>query len=554
MKPCRTASCCNRYGALITATRWTTCGRSSRAFEKRSNQIQSTRNTSPPNRGLDIDSTAACNLPRAHPVHAIDLAAIAAYLIAITWFGAQFRKKQHSLKDYFLGGHTAPWWAIALSIVSAETSTLTVIGTPALSFGGNFQFLQLVLGYLLARIVISVLFLPHYFRGEMYTAYELMRRRFGERIRKLTAGTFLILRALAEGVRVFAISIIIAIIVGTGEVASILLIVCLTLFYTFEGGMTAVIWTDVVQMFLYVAGAVLSFFVILHQIPGGWAHVVDAAGAAHKFQMFDFRFSFTPEFFSRSYSFWAGLIGGCFLTTASHGTEQLLVQRLLAAKTEGQSRAALFSSWIVIFFQFALFLMIGVLLFVHYSDRLPVQGPAESIYPTFIWNNLPPGIAGLVIAAILAAGMSNLSAALNSLASTTVMDFYRPIVLRHSQPPESHFLRVARFATIIWGAILFLVGLVARHWGSVLEAGLTIASILYGSLLGVFLLGLLTRRVRENSAIIAMLAGLILMIYVKQATHIAFTWYVLIGTAATFLTGCISGLLLGDFSDDRKPA
>src|SRR6202166_3952746 len=254
------------------------------------------------------------------PMRFLDWATIAVYLLAITWFGARFRKSQRSLRDYFLGGHSAPWWAIALSIVSAETSTLTVIGTPVLSFNGNFQFLQLILGYLLARIVISALFLPQYFRGEMFTAYELMRRRFGERIRRLTAGTFLVLRALAEGVRVFAISIVISIILGTGEIVSILVIVCLTLFYTFEGGMTAVIWTDAVQMFLYVGGAILSFWVILHQIPGGWPHVSALAGAAHKFQMFDFRFAWTPEFFSRSYSFWAGIVGGCFLTTASHGT------------------------------------------------------------------------------------------------------------------------------------------------------------------------------------------------------------------------------------------
>src|ERR1700681_706080 len=219
----------------------------------------------------------------------IDLGVIAAYLAAITWFGARFRHSQHSLKDYLLGGRTAPWWAMGLSIVSAETSTLTVIGTPGLSFGGNFQFLQVVFGYLLARIVISTLFLQHYFRGEMFTAYELMRRRFGERIRRLTAGTFLLLRALAEGVRVFAISIIIAIVLGTGEVTSIFVIVCLTLFYTFEGGLTAVIWTDVVQMALYVGGAILSFFVILHQIPGGWAHVYALAGPAGKLQVFDFR-------------------------------------------------------------------------------------------------------------------------------------------------------------------------------------------------------------------------------------------------------------------------
>ena len=486
----------------------------------------------------------------------LDLATIAAYLIAITWFGARFRKNQRSLKDYFLGGHTAPWWAIALSIVSAETSTLTVIGTPALSFGGNFQFLQLVLGYLLARIVISTLFLPHYFRGEMYTAYELMRRRFGERIRKLTAGTFLLLRALAEGVRVFAISIIISIVLGTGEVASIAVIVCLTLFYTFEGGMTAVIWTDVVQMFLYVAGAVLSFIVILQQIPGGWAHVVQVSEAAHKLQVFDFRFSLSSEFFARNYSFWAGLIGGCFLTTASHGTEQLLVQRLLAARNESESRAALFASWVVIFFQFTLFLFIGLLLYVHYSDaHQPAPQPLESIYPAFIWHNLPAGLAGLLIAAILAAGMSNLSAALNSLASTTVMDFYKPwLAARDSHRGESYFLAVARWATVAWAAILFLIGLVARNWGSVLEAGLTIASILYGSLLGVFLLGLLTRRVQENAAMIAMVAGLAVMIYVKGWTHIAFTWYVLIGTTATFLTGIAASLLWRGSSHDRQIA
>src|SRR5580704_16289895 len=480
----------------------------------------------------------------------LDLAAIALYLIAITWFGAHFRKSQRNLKDYFLGGRNAPWWAIALSIVSAETSTLTVIGTPAISFAGNMGFLQIVLGYLLARIVISILFLPQYFRGEMFTAYELMRRRFGERIRRLTAGTFLVLRALAEGVRVFAISIIVAIVLGTGQLVSIIVIVCLTLFYTFEGGMTAVIWTDAIQMVLYVVGAVLSFWVILHQIPGGWHHVTAVATAAHKFQVFDFRFAWTPEFFSRSYSFWAGLIGGCFLTTASHGTEQLMVQRLLAAKTEGQSRAALFSSWIVIFFQFALFLFIGVLLFVHYSDA-GIRAPqsTDSIYPMFIWNSLPPGVAGLVIAAILAAGMSNLSAALNSLASTTVMDFYKPFVTRKnaprdSAPSDAHFLGVARWATMVWGVVLFLVGLVARHVGSVLEAGLTIASILYGSLLGVFLLGLLTKRVQQTSAMIAMMVGLLLMIYVNFETRIAFTWYVVIGTAATFSTGYVVSLFL----------
>jgi SSS family solute:Na+ symporter len=478
-----------------------------------------------------------------------DIAVILAYLAGITWFGSRFRSGQSTLKDYFLGGRNAPWWAIAFSIVSAETSTLTVIGTPALAFNGNFGFLQVVLGYLLARIIISTLFLPHYFRGELFTAYELMQRRFGPRIRKLTAGSFLILRALAEGVRVFAISIVISIVLGTGEVASIILIVCLTLFYTFEGGMTAVIWTDVVQMFLYVAGAIVSLFVILGKVDGGWGHVVDVAGNLGKLQVFDFRVSLTPEFFSRTYSFWAGLLGGAFLTTASHGTEQLMVQRLLAARTEKESRLALFASWFIILFQFTLFLVIGAILFVYYSDQnLPKPAHVDRIYPEFVWNNLPPGVAGLVIAAILAAAMSNLSAALNALASTTIMDFYKPMSSgKHS---EKHFLKLARISTLVWGGILFLVGLVARNVSSVLEAGLSIASVLYGGLLGVFLLGLLTKRVGERAAITGMVAGLATMYFVKMYTSIAWTWYVLIGTTVTFSMGCLASIFLKEKSID----
>jgi SSS family transporter len=488
----------------------------------------------------------------------LDLAVILFYLIGITWFGAQFRTTQKSLKDYFLGGREAPWWAIAFSIVSAETSTLTVIGTPALAFAGNFGFLQVVFGYLIARIVISTLFLPHYFRGEMYTAYELMQRRFGHRIRKLTAGTFLVLRALAEGVRVFAISIVISIILNTGEMASILLIVCLTLFYTFEGGMTAVIWTDVVQMFLYIAGAIVSLFVILGKVPGGWEHVVDVASTLGKFQVFDFRFDLSAEYFTRTYTFWAGLLGGAFLTTASHGTEQLMVQRLLSAKTQTESRMALFASWVVIFFQFTLFLVIGVILFVYYRETgLAAPTPADRIYPQFVWNNLPPGISGLVIAAILAAAMSNLSAALNSLASTTIMDFYRPVLQAAGgrERDEKYFLRLARISTLVWGAVLFAIGFIARNWGSVLEAGLSIASILYGALLGVFLLGIFTRRVGEPGAMAGMIASLAVMLYVKTQTSIAWTWYVMIGTFTTMAFGYLHSLLFaGQASSQRVRA
>ena len=487
-------------------------------------------------------------------MHYIDLAVILVYLAGITMFGARFRHGQKNLRDYFLGGRTAPWWAISLSIVSAETSTLTIIGTPPLAFSGNLGFLQIVFGYLLARIVISVLLLPHYFRGEMFTAYELMRRRFGERLRKVTASIFLVTRALAEGVRVFAISLVIFIVLedfyqrfqlqpNTGEIVSIVLIVVLTLFYTFEGGMTAVIWTDVVQMTLYVLGAAVSFAVILSRIPGGWDHVAAVAGAAHKLTIFDFRFAPTMEFFSRTYSFWAGVAGGCFLTTATHGTDQLMVQRLLSARDERQSRGALLASWAVIFVQFVLFLLIGILLFVTYGDQ-HVSPPEklDRIYPEFVWRNLPAGLAGLIIAAILAAAMANLSAALNSLASTTVVDFYRA---RAKGMSEAASLRLARLATIAWGLVLLAIAIAARHSKSVLEAGLTIGSIPMGALLGVFLLGVLTKRPREMAALCGVVAGLAAVLYVHFYTPVAWTWYVLIGTAATFGTGALASLFQG---------
>src|ERR1039457_2579986 len=311
-------------------------------------------------------------------MHYLDLAVILAYLVGITWFGARFRRGQKSLRDYFLGGRSAPWWAISLSIVSAETSTLTIISTPALAFAGNLGFLQLVLGYLLARIVISVLFLPQYFRGEMFTAYELMRRRFGERICKLTASIFLVTRTLAEGVRVAAVAIVIAVVLGVGQTTAIVLIIALTLFYTFEGGMTAVIWTDVIQMGMYVLGAAVSFFILLGKIPGGLPHALAIAGPAGKLHVLDFHWSWTNP-----YTFWAGVIGGCFLTTASHGTDQLVVQRLLSARSESQSRLALLSSWIVIFVQFTLFLTIGLLLWVYQGGRVFGKDELDRLYPTF---------------------------------------------------------------------------------------------------------------------------------------------------------------------------
>src|SRR5690242_6235592 len=484
-------------------------------------------------------------------LNALDLLIIIVYLAGITVFGLRFRKRQRSLRDYFLADRNIPWWAISLSIVSAETSTLTVISIPGLAYDRDFGFLQIVLGYLVARVVICLIFVPQYFRGEFYTAYQLIDRRFGRRLHRFTAGLFLATRAAAEGVRVWAISIVVAIALSSvfarfglapemRDVLSVAIITLLTLVYTFEGGMSAVVWTDVVQMTIYIAGTLIGFFTIVHLLPGGWGTVHEIAGRAGKFRIFDF--SFDP---ANSYSFWAGLIGGTFLTTSTHGTDQLMVQRLLAARNEAQSKLALLSSGIFILIQFGLFLLVGASLYAFYQLFPPATSFSSSdrIFPTFIVNRMPHGISGLLIAAILAAAMSNLSAALNSLSSTTVVDFY---LRRWPEATEKRRVAISRFATVLWGVILFGLALLSRHGGRVVEIGLTIISVAYGALLGVFLLGILTRRANEFGAMIGMACGLALNLYLwLGASHfaswagfrIAFTWLVAIGTVVTFAIG-----------------
>jgi len=467
----------------------------------------------------------------------LDLAIIALYLIGITLFGLRFRKRHRSLRDYFLAGRDIPWWAISLSIVAAETSTLTIISIPGLAYDTNLTFLQVVMGYVVGRVVISFVLLPHYFRGDLYTAYELIERRFGRGLRSLTAGLFLLTRTAAEGVRVYAVSIVVAIALGTGEVSSIAIITVLTLIYTFEGGLAAVIWTDVVQTAIYVGGTLVGLWTILHLVPGGWPAIHAAAASAGKLQIFDF----TPSLWI-PYSFWAGVIGGTFFITASHGTDQLIVQRLLAARGQKQSALALLSSGIAILLQFALFLMVGVMLWAYYRVPSAVFGKPDRIYPTFIVKQMPHGISGLLIAAILAAAMSNLSAALNSLSSSAIMDFY---VRLRPQADEQKRMRLSRMATFFFAIVLFALAVFSLHKaGRVVEVGLQIASVAYGALLGVFLLGVLTRKANQRGAMVGMLFGFSTDLYLWRSTHVPWTWWVIVGTTLTFAIGYAASIAI----------
>ncbi len=467
----------------------------------------------------------------------LDIVALIAYLILVVALGSWFGRKQKDAKDYFLGGREIPWFAVALSVVATETSTLTFIGVPALAFTSDMTFLQLTFGYFLARIIISLLFLPAYYHGDMLTAYELIDRHFGPKMRRYTTLVFMVTRVLADGVRLFATAIPLKMATGFSYPTSIAIIGVVTLVYTYFGGIKAVVWMDVIQFFLYISGALVAFFIILHLLPNGWKDVVAIAGPAGKFKMIDTTFNL-----STPYTIWAGFLGGTFLTMASHGTDQLMVQRLLSCRRLKDSQTALISSGVVIIIQFAFFLTLGVMLYAFYQ-KFPLAHPlsrSDEIFPRFIVTYMPHGIAGLVVAAIFAAAMSSLSGSINSLASSSMWDILKPLV--GGKLGAARELLTSRILTLAWGVLLIFMAGIAASWGNVLVVGLTIASYTYGGMLGTFLLGLLSKRVDQWDAMIAMTVGLLTILFV-QTQNIAWPWFVLIGTIFTFLTGEISAAI-----------
>jgi solute:Na+ symporter, SSS family len=471
-------------------------------------------------------------------IHPIDLGIVIAYLLGVTALGVYFRRGSQDAKDYFLGGRTAPWWALAFSIVATETSTLTIIGTPAISYGGNMTFLQLVFGYLIGRVLIVLLLLPGYFRGEFFTAYALIEKRFGPRTRAVAATTFLVTRAIAEGVRVAAIALVVSVVLGTSERLAVMVVIALTIIYTLEGGMKAVIWTDVAQFLLYLAGSGVTLWLLLHSVPGGWSEVTQVAAAAgHKMQVFDFSFHWATK-----YTFWSGVIGGAFLTMASHGTDQTIVQRLLAARNQKDAGRALVASGVIVIVQFTVFLLIGVLLFV-FAQHTPLLAPGERldrILPTYLVREMPVGLAGLLLASIIAVAMSNASGSLNSLAASSILDFSR---LRGRAADTASFVKISRAMTLVWGLVLMGFGLV--KWGPLLEAGLTVVALPLASLLGLFLLGTIDRRANATGALIGMFCGLAVILYVFKFTTVAFSWYVMIGSIVTFVVGAATSRVIG---------
>ena len=502
-------------------------------------------------------------------MQALDLAVLGVYLGGTILFGAWCGRGQRTAHDYFVSGHRVPWWAVMGSIVATETSTVTFISVPGFAYGNNLTFLQLAFGYFLGRIVVSVLFVPAYFRGELLTVYQLLGQRFGTSVRRFASGLFLVTRTLADGFRLFATGLVLAALLSSSPAAkgwfatalpgvspalspiviSVLLVGAATMAYTFWGGMTAVIWTDVLQLTVYVGGAAVAACLLLAQIPGGWAEVVSVGKEAGRFRVFDFTWDLT-----RGYTFWSGVVGGLFLTTATHGTDQLMVQRYLCSRSSREARAALLTSGIVIILQFLLFLLIGVMLYVYYSQHavseiaaFTVNGRVQTdrIFPAFIVTHLPPGIVGLVCAAALAAAMSTLSSSLNSSAAATIGDFYMPFISGNRS--EAHYLTASRLATFGWGLLQMIVALVAIDLSSrVVDEVLGIASFTNGIILGIFLLGSLTPFVRQRAAFTGVAAGAAVMLWVRLGSGVSWQWYVLIGSLATVLVGILASKLGAD--------
>jgi len=500
----------------------------------------------------------------------LDYIVIVLYLVGVAVLGIYAAGRQTSTNDYFKGGKEIPWWAVLFSVVATETSTLTFISIPAVAYGGNLTFLQITLGYILGRFIVSKVFLPSYFEGDLSTAYQFLEKRFGAPMRNAASTTFMVTRLLADGVRLFATAIPLAIILRLGGaftgwsdievyLLSITAISVITLIYTLIGGIKAVVWMDVMQMAVYVGGALLAIGILLADLPHGLSGAMSVAADAGKLQIFKFGFdmSFT-DFIAQPYTFFTALFGGAIFSIASHGTDQLIVQRLLTTKKVRDGQKALVWSGVVVALQFGLFLFIGLLLYAFYDAQSAQQlglATTDEIFAKFIVQQLPMGLSGLIIASLFAAAMSSLSSSLNSLASSTTLDLYKPYFGQKNT--EAKDLRISRIITMLWAVILtgsaFFFAYLQLQGGerpAVVELGLGIASYTYGGLLGAFLLGRFFSKPNTKDAMIGFFVGLVSLLFMVkgpiqnilpgEGLAIAWPLYTVVGGAIVIAIGNLS--------------
>ncbi|MDP1578662.1 MAG: hypothetical protein Q8M02_00180 [Candidatus Didemnitutus sp.] len=488
-----------------------------------------------------------------------DWLVILLYLGAVIALGVWFGKDQRTTRDYFLGGRNLPWWAIGASIVATETSALTIIGVPAIAFGGNLMFIQMIVGYVIARIILAVVLVPHYLKGEIYSPYQLLEQHLGRGPRRLAGVFFLFLETMSAGVRVYVACIPVRLMLGDSVcslggmvdpiLGAILLFVVLSLIYTYVGGVKAVVWTDAVQMLLFVGGGLFALFYIPTLIEGGWSAALAEASAAGKLEWLNLQFTFSAPF-----NLWMGIIGGTVMVLSTHGAEQLIVQRVLSAGSVSEGRKALVFSAVLIFPLFLIFLLVGALLWVFYQHHpfqipLPETRPGlranDFIFPVFIITEVPPVLKGFLIVAILSAAMSSISSAISALASVSTMDFARQFWKDRS---EAYFLRLSRYSTVFWSAALVGVAWLTREVQFVLNAAFSLRGLTSGALLGALVIALFWRRLGARAAMAGMVTSVVVMNALYWPANVPawrdwwlqtfggevfWPWFTLIGTSLT---------------------
>lgn len=485
-------------------------------------------------------------------INPIDLAIIVVYLFLVVSMGIWIGRDQKDLSGYLLGGRDTPWWAILGSIVATETSTATFLSVPGIAFAakGDLRFLQIAIGFIVGRILVSVVLLPLYFRGKIFSAYEVLDQRFGGATKQVASMMFLLARNLGDGLRLYLAGIALEKVLGIELPICIVAIGIATILYTFLGGMKAVIWSDCLQFVIYMVGGAIALNLIVDSIPGGWQGLVDYGQANDKFRLFDFRWRPTEEFslWTEPFTFWAGLLGGAVLTLGTHGTDQMMVQRYLSARTKPDASKALVTSGFVVFAQFTLFLLLGIALAAFYDLVQPQKFErSDEVFATYIVDHLPTGIVGLTLAAVFAAAMSTLSSSLNSSATAALNDFYLPIKRRSEkeEPNADSVLRLGKRLTIFFGVLQIAIGIGASYLSeNVVKDALAIAGFTAGILLGVFVLGVASSRTHQRGVLIGVVAGIAVLSYVKFGTEIALTWFALIGAVVTTTIGYVMSRLV----------
>ncbi len=472
-----------------------------------------------------------------------DLVILVGYLAAMVAFGVWMGRRQRSAAEFMVGGRDFPWWVILFSIVATETSTVSFLSVPGIAWGSDLTFLQLPLGYILGRLVVVGLLLPRFFRGQVFTAYQILQERFGGSVRKVSSLLFIVTRTLGDGLRLFLSAIVLWKVVGIDMNLAVVCLGVATIFYTFVGGMRAVLWTDAVQFVVYMSGAAIALWVLLGEIDGGLSAVSEVAVAEGKWQIFDFRFDLET-----TYLFWTGLIGGAVFAVGTHGVDQMMVQRYLCARNQRDAGLALSLSGVVVLLQFAFFLLIGTALYVFYSQHPPdpLFGPrdGDKVFASFIVDYLPVGVLGIVLGAVFSAAMSTLSSSLNSAATALVQDIYMPP--ERPGVDDGDRLRAVKGFTVMFGVAQIVVGIAGKYLDdSVIGSVLGIQGFTTGIILGVFFLGIFTRRVDQRAALVGLLGGLLLMTGLKFGTSLAWPWFALVGSTATLILGLLASLILG---------